>query len=95
MHKDCEKRGGRESLKELKRALRESEQRGRTMVSKVDCFDQCDDGPVMVVYPEGVWYGEVDERAAREIAVRHVGEGRPAGCKILRDMRCDGGAGGE
>lgn len=94
VHKDCEKRGGPEALKELKRALREAGRRGSVMVSKVDCFDQCDDGPVMVVYPEGVWYGRVDQRCARAIAERHViGEGgdnaNAAGCRVLRDMRRD------
>ncbi len=96
VHKDCEKRGGAEALKELKRALKETGRRGRVMISKVDCFDQCDDGPVMVVYPEGVWYGRVDAACAREIAVRHVGgdgAGRPAGCRVLRDMRRGGGGG--
>ena len=95
MHKDCEKRGGPEAVKELKRALREAGRRGGVMVSKVDCFDQCDDGPVMVVYPAGVWYGRVDGSCAREIAAAHViregGGGRAAGCKVLRDMRGDGG----
>ena len=96
VHKDCEKRGGAEALKELKRALKETGRRGRVMLSKVDCFDQCDDGPVMVVYPEGVWYGRVDASCAREIAERHVGgdgAGRPAGCRVLRDMRRGGGGG--
>jgi len=95
VHKDCEKRGGPEALKELKRALREAGRRGSVLVSKVECFDQCDDAPVMVVYPEGVWYGRVDERAAREIAETHVVKeradaARAARCKVLRDMRRDG-----
>lgn len=86
-HKDCVKRGGKDSLRELKGALKALGLRDEVFVSKVDCFDQCDDGPVMVVYPEGVWYGEVDERAAREIAERHIAEGRLARCTVLRDMR--------
>jgi (2Fe-2S) ferredoxin len=50
----------------------------------------------MVVYPEGVWYGEVDERGAREIVEQHIGEGRlAAGCKVLRDMRGGGEEKGE
>ena len=67
------------------------------LITKVDCLDQCDDGPVMVVYPEGVWYGEVDGPCAREIVEEHAGEGREAGegraagCRILRDMRADAG----
>jgi (2Fe-2S) ferredoxin len=86
-HKDCEKRGGRDAYKSLKGALKEAGLRERVMVSRVGCFDQCDDGPVVVVYPEGVWYGRVDERGAAEIVARQVAEGRPAGCKVLRDLR--------
>lgn len=85
-HKDCAKGGGREALKALKSALKELGLRDRVMISRVDCFDQCGRGPVMVVYPDGVWYGRVDEKGAREIAERHIGEGRAASCKILRDL---------
>jgi sirohydrochlorin cobaltochelatase len=90
-HKDCLKRGGKESLRELKQALRDAGERERVLITKVDCLDQCDDGPVMVVYPEGVWYGEVDGRCAREIAEKHSGGGVAEGCRILRDMRGDAG----
>ncbi len=94
-HKDCLKRGGKESLKELKHALKEAGARERVLITKVDCLDQCDDGPVMVVYPEGVWYGEVDGPCAREIA-ETLAKGEVAGgCRILRDMRGDGDAGRE
>ena len=86
-HKDCLKRGGKDSLKELKGTLKSLGLRDEVLISKVDCFDQCDEGPVMVVYPEGVWYGDVDERAAREIAEGHIAQGRLARCKVLRDMR--------
>ena len=89
-HKDCLKRGGKEAVRELKAALKESGVRGEVVISKVDCFDQCDDGPVFVVYPDGVWYGRVDERGARDIAERHVAGGRDARCTILRDMRAEG-----
>ncbi len=90
-HKDCVRRGGKESLKELKHALRDAGARERVLITKVDCLDQCDDGPVMVVYPEGVWYGEVDASGAREIAEKHLSGGVAAGPRILRDMRGDAG----
>ena len=31
------------------------------MVSSTGCLNLCDHGPIMVVYPEGCWYGEVNE----------------------------------
>jgi (2Fe-2S) ferredoxin len=83
-HKHCLKQGGRETGRELKRALKELPPGRRAMLTAVDCLDQCDDGPVVVVYPDGVWYGAVDEQAAREIAQEHVGRGRVVGRKVLR-----------
>jgi (2Fe-2S) ferredoxin len=37
------------------------------MVSSCGCLKQCEKGPVMVVYPEGSWYGEVDNAKIDEI----------------------------
>ncbi len=33
------------------------------MVSSTSCLKACDHGPVLVVYPQGDWYGKVDEEA--------------------------------
>jgi (2Fe-2S) ferredoxin len=37
------------------------------LVSSTGCLKLCDNGPVMVVYPEGWWYGNVNEGAVDEI----------------------------
>jgi sirohydrochlorin cobaltochelatase len=94
-HKHCLKRGGRETGRELKRALKELGPDRRAMITAVDCLDQCDDGPVVVVYPDGVWYGAVDEEAAREIAGQHVGRGRIVGRKVLHVLPGGADAPGE
>ena len=91
-HKTCLRQGGKASARALKRALKEQDLSGRVMVTKVNCLDQCGRGPVMVVYPDGVWYGGVDEEAARRIVAEHLAEGRAVEAKVLRDMR---GAGAE
>lgn len=91
-HKTCLKQGGKTSRKALKRALKERDLRGEVMVTKVKCLDQCGRGPVWVVYPDGVWYGSVDERAARKIVTEHLEEGRVVEEKVLRDMRAKGGS---
>ena len=31
------------------------------MVSSTGCLKVCEKGPVMIVYPEGNWYGEMNE----------------------------------
>lgn len=37
------------------------------MISSTGCLKLCDEGPVVVVYPENAWYRKVDERAAEAI----------------------------
>ena len=85
-HKHCKGRGGKAAVKELKRALREHDLRERVLLTKADCLDLCGRGPVVVVYPEGVWYGGVGEQGAREIVERHLASGRRASCTVLHEM---------
>jgi len=46
-------------------------------VNKAGCLDRCADGPVMVIYPEGIWYTLVDQEDVEEIIQSHLIAGRP------------------
>lgn len=37
------------------------------MVSSTGCLKVCDEGPVVVVYPQNVWYRKVDDQVAEAI----------------------------
>jgi len=50
---------------------------GKVRVNLAGCLDRCDEGPVMVVYPEGVWYTYVDKEDVDEIIREHIIGGRP------------------
>ena len=44
-------------------------------INSAGCLDRCELGPVLVVYPEGVWYTYVDRDDLDEIVQRHLIEG--------------------
>lgn len=49
---------------------------GKVRVNQAGCLDRCEQGPVMVVYPEGTWYTYVDEEDVDEIIDQHLKQGR-------------------
>jgi (2Fe-2S) ferredoxin len=50
---------------------------GKVRVNQAGCLDRCEEGPVCVVYPEGVWYTYVDEEDVDEIIESHLVNGKP------------------
>jgi len=49
---------------------------GRVRVNVTGCMGRCDFGPVLVVYPEGVWYTFVDQEDIDEIVEKHLQGGQ-------------------
>ncbi len=49
---------------------------GGVRINTAGCLDRCAEGPVAVVYPEGVWYTFVDREDIDEIIDRHLVAGR-------------------
>ena len=49
--------------------------RGKVRVNNAGCLDQCGRGPVIVVYPEGVWYTYKSKEDVDEIIDNHIVKG--------------------
>ncbi len=49
---------------------------GQVRVNKAGCLDRCSGGPVLVVYPEAVWYTFVDNDDIDEIVDSHLKNGK-------------------
>ena len=49
---------------------------GRMRINSAGCLDRCELGPVLVVYPEAVWYTYVDNEDIDEIINEHLLHGR-------------------
>lgn len=55
--------------------LEEYELTDTVMVSNTSCFGICTQGPVVVVYPDNVWYGNVTVDDVEEIVDSHISNG--------------------
>jgi (2Fe-2S) ferredoxin len=63
--------------------MEELEERGLSddvMITNTGCFGICSQGPIVVVYPENIWYKEVSEDDVLEIVESHFENG----CKVER-----------
>ena len=49
---------------------------GEIRINRAGCLGRCDEGPVLVVYPDNVWYQYVDQEDIDEIIEEHLIHGR-------------------
>ena len=50
--------------------------KGKVRINQAGCLDRCEEGPVLVVYPEETWYTYVDKSDIDEIIDEHLTHGR-------------------
>lgn len=50
---------------------------GKARINSAGCLNRCTEGPVVVVYPEAIWYTWVDKEDIDEIIESHLQNGKP------------------
>lgn len=80
----CGSRGGEAIRAALKKALAKRGLNGTIRANAAGCLDACEEGPAIVVYPEGVWYVGVDVGDVDEIVESHLIGGRPVARLVRR-----------
>lgn len=50
--------------------------KGKVRINRAGCFDRCDEGPLLVVYPEAIWYTYIDQEDLDEIIESHLIHGQ-------------------
>jgi len=57
---------------------------GGVRINSAGCLNRCGVGPVMVIYPEAVWYRYSDEKDIDEIVEKHL-----VGGQVVKRLRVD------
>lgn len=64
-------------VKTLRAGVQKANRHADVRINKAGCFSQCGHGPMMVVYPENVWYAGVKQEDLSEIVQSHILGGTP------------------
>lgn len=71
----CISKKSDEIVSEFLDQLEENELSDSVMVSNTGCFGICSNGPVAVIYPDNVWYGNFTAEDVSEIVEEHIIKG--------------------
>src|SRR4051812_46127096 len=73
----CGAKGSTEIRTKFKEEIKKRGLRNIVRANKSGCLDECEKGPTVVVYPEGIWYGGVGIDDVAEIMNSHIEGGKP------------------
>jgi (2Fe-2S) ferredoxin len=64
-------------VKVLRAGVLTAGKQAEVRINKAGCFSQCGHGPMIVMYPDNVWYHGVQESDLPEILQSHIVGGKP------------------
>ena len=73
----CADKGAVEFRNLLKKKVAEKGLQKKIRINSSGCLDLCEEGPIMVVYPEQVWYGKLTAEDVDEILEEHLINNKP------------------
>ena len=81
----CGDHGAEAAQKHCKRRIKELDMNGagKIRINQAGCMDRCEEGPLLVIYPEATWYTYVDTSDIDEVSLQ-----RPAPRLLLPLKRC-------
>ncbi len=81
----CTSSGSQQIIRTLKNELKNHKLQDEVAVVKTGCHGLCEEGPIMVVYPEAIFYSRVRPEDIPEIVSEHLLKGRPVERLIYHD----------
>lgn len=70
----CSEKGAEKMFIYMKSKIKSLDLNGKSKVrvNRAGCFDRCGEGPLLVIYPEAIWYQFIDEQDIDEIIESHI-----------------------
>jgi (2Fe-2S) ferredoxin len=72
----CTESGSNAIFEKLSMGVEQKGLFGKCVVTSTGCLGPCGVGPVLVVYPDGVWYQKVQPEDVDEILDQHIAQGK-------------------
>ena len=82
----CPNNGSLRVLQALERELDSQGLDRQVQVTTCGCLGLCENGPVMIIYPEGIWYRRVKEEDVAEIVGSHLRSGNVVSRLVWNDL---------
>ena len=72
----CGENGATDVLNALQMGIESKDLFSKAILSTSSCLGPCSVGPIIIIYPDGVWYNKVKPEDVNEILDSHIGNGK-------------------
>ncbi len=83
----CADKNSAEILELFKSRIKTLGLNAEVRANRSGCFDACEFGAVVLIYPEQIWYGGVTPSDVEEIVQQHIIENSPVERLMITDKR--------
>lgn len=80
----CRSKAGVEVWAKFNEEVRERDLDSTVFVSNTGCFGICERGPIVIVYPDNVWYGAVTPGDVVTIMDEHIEGNKPVDKLVIK-----------
>ena len=73
----CTENGAADTTQALRDEIKSCGLHDQIHTSKTLCNGRCDDGPIVIVMPDNLWYKNVSPKVGKKIVYDHLKNGKP------------------